>query len=161
MEDRLASGIIRNPREVEHMQAELEELRRRKDHLEDRMLELMLRIEDGEHRLKEMEEQLKEQQETLQILRERATEMKAKLEQEREALLKERERLRAMLPAEVLARYDRLKERLGGVAVAKIEGNLCGGCRITVTAEVWRALRDPDGLPTCENCGRFLFAETT
>ncbi|GBC99866.1 Chromosome partition protein Smc [bacterium HR17] len=159
MENRLASGAVRNPREVEHLQAELDELRRRKDHLEDRMLELMLQLEDSQQRLKATEAQLHERQATRQEVRERAQRLKAQLDQERTALLQERERLQAMVPAEVLWRYERLKARLGGIAVAKIEGNLCGGCRITVTAEVWRALRDPEGLPTCENCGRFLYAE--
>lgn len=59
----------------------------------------------------------------------------------------------------IRASSQRLKARLGGVAVAKIEGNLCGACRVAITAEIVRALRDPEGLPTCENCGRFLFGE--
>ncbi|MER3501048.1 MAG: hypothetical protein C4295_06125 [Candidatus Fervidibacterota bacterium] len=159
MEDLLASGGVRSGREVEHMQRELSEWRRRKDQLENRMLELMLRIDETERLLKEREEALAQQRERLNEIRQQAAIIKERLLMEREQLLAERERLRAMLPPDLLARYERMKERLGGVAVAKIEGNMCGACRVTITAEIIRALRDPNGLPTCENCGRFLYGE--
>ncbi len=159
MEDLLASGSVRSGREVEHLQKELEELRRRKDMLENRMLELMIRLEESERLLKEREAQLNQNRQRLSEIRQQAAILREKLAEEQAALLMEREQLRQMLPPEVLNRYERLKARLGGVAVAKIEGNLCGMCRVTITAEIIRALRDPDGLPTCENCGRFLYGE--
>ncbi|MCS7266000.1 MAG: C4-type zinc ribbon domain-containing protein [Armatimonadetes bacterium] len=159
MEDLLASGSVRSGREVEHMQKELNEFRRRKDILENRMLDLMLQIDETERKLKEREELLEQTKEQLAQIRQQAAMLKEILIKERLMLLEEREKLRATLPPELLARYERLKARLGGVAVAKIEGNLCGACRVTITAETIRALRDPEGLPTCENCGRFLFGE--
>lgn len=159
MEDLLASGSIRSGREVEHVQKELDEFRRRKDILENRMIDLMLQIEETERKLKEREELLEQTKEQLAQIRQQAAMLKEILTKEQQLLLEEREKLRAMLPPELLARYERLKGRLGGVAVAKIEGNLCGACRVTITAEIIRTLRDPEGLPTCENCGRFLFGE--
>jgi predicted nucleic acid-binding Zn-ribbon protein len=141
------------------MQKELEEVRRRKDLIETRMLELMIRIEETEKKLKEREELLEQNRERLAEIRKQAAMLKEALTKEQESLLQERERLRSMLPEDLLNRYERLKARLGGVAVAKIEGNLCGACRVAITAEIVRALRDPEGLPTCENCGRFLFGE--
>lgn len=159
LEDLLASGSLRSGREVEHMQKELEEVRRRKDLIETRMLEIMLKAEETERQLKEREELLEQTKEQLAKVRQQAAVLKETLTKEQAALLEEREKLKAMLAPEVLSRYEQLKARLGGVAVAKIEGNLCGACRVTITAEIVRALRDPEGLPRCENCGRFLFGE--
>lgn len=157
-ENLLASGRLRNPRDVEHTQRELDELRRRKDRLEDHMLELMVQVEDSEKLLRELEETRRQKQEQLEATRQQAAQQREQLEQERTVLLQEREQFREMLDESLLTRYERMKARLGGIAVTKVEGNLCGGCRITVTPEVLRAMRDPNALPTCENCGRFLFA---
>ena len=47
---------------------------------------------------------------------------------------------------------------LGGVAVAKLEGNSCRGCHLQLSAvEVGRIRKlDPDVLVHCEECGRIL-----
>ncbi len=158
-EEILASGRLRNPRDVEHTQRELDELRRRKDRLEDHMLELMVKVEDAEKLQRELKKTLRQKQEQLEETRQQAAWQLERLEKERTVLSQERERFRGMLDESLLSRYERMKTRLGGVAVVKMDGNLCAGCRITVTAEVLRAMRDPDALPTCENCGRFLFGD--
>lgn len=156
-EDLLASGSIRSGREVEHVQHELDELKRRKDIMEDRMLELMLRVEEGEKRLRELEEMLKQNREKLNEMRVKATALRQRLKQESEKLMQRREQLREDLDESLLERYDRMKARLGGIAVSKVDGNLCGACRVTLMTGILRSLRDPDALLTCENCGRFLF----
>jgi len=57
-----------------------------------------------------------------------------------------------------LARYDRLRSRLGGVAVARLEGTRCGGCHLdlsTTEVEEVRAV-GPGELADCPQCGRML-----
>jgi uncharacterized protein len=57
-----------------------------------------------------------------------------------------------------MGRYDRLRTRLGGVAVARLEGSRCGGCHLdlstTELAEV-RAVA-PGEFADCPQCGRML-----
>jgi predicted nucleic acid-binding Zn-ribbon protein len=62
------------------------------------------------------------------------------------------------VPAELLAEYERLRKALGGIGVARLNGNRCEGCHLTLSAmDVDRIRHEPDDvLIHCEECGRLL-----
>ena len=62
------------------------------------------------------------------------------------------------IPADLLAEYEQLRTRPGGVAVARLTGTQCGGCHLTLSAVEVARLRKlpPDALAHCEECGRLL-----
>ena len=64
----------------------------------------------------------------------------------------------ARLDAGLLSRYERLRERFGGVAVARLEGTRCGGCHLDLsTAEVAEVrAAGPGQFADCPQCGRLL-----
>ena len=57
-----------------------------------------------------------------------------------------------------IARYDRLRARLGGVAVARLEGSRCGGCHLDLSAGELDQVRATGAgeLADCPQCGRML-----
>ena len=60
------------------------------------------------------------------------------------------------LDAELLAKYKQIKKtRLN--PVAKVEGDQCGGCNMTIPSLTMRRLKDNAGIIECENCGRILY----
>jgi predicted nucleic acid-binding Zn-ribbon protein len=58
----------------------------------------------------------------------------------------------------MLERYERLRTRLGGIAVARLEGTRCGGCHLDLsTAERDEVRTVPEGqFADCPQCGRLL-----
>jgi predicted nucleic acid-binding Zn-ribbon protein len=64
----------------------------------------------------------------------------------------------AAVPQALLTPYDRLRSRLGGVAVARLVGGRCDGCHLSLPAmELDRIRHQSAGsLETCEQCGRIL-----
>jgi len=71
-----------------------------------------------------------------------------------------RAELAARLDAAALERYERLRSRYGGVAVARLDGNRCTGCSLELsTAEVNDVRSVAAGeFADCPNCGRLLVA---
>jgi predicted nucleic acid-binding Zn-ribbon protein len=59
---------------------------------------------------------------------------------------------------EALADYEQLRDQFGGVGIARLEGNHCGGCHLALSAvEVDRVRKLPgDARVVCEECGRLL-----
>ena len=62
--------------------------------------------------------------------------------------------------------FDRLSERYEGDVMAGIERThprrdefICGGCHMTLSAELANALMVRDDVLTCKNCGRILHIE--
>jgi predicted nucleic acid-binding Zn-ribbon protein len=72
----------------------------------------------------------------------------------------------AKVPADALRTFQRLSERFEGEALVKCEKThprrddyVCGGCYMSLTAEVANALLTRDEVRTCKNCGRILTIE--
>jgi predicted nucleic acid-binding Zn-ribbon protein len=66
---------------------------------------------------------------------------------------------RAELDASALRNYDRIRAQLG-VAVATLEGKMCAGCHLDLSAAEIDTVRETalsgDGLSDCPQCGRIL-----
>jgi uncharacterized protein len=82
------------------------------------------------------------------------TEIDAEIEQ----VTAQRAEAVAGIPADLLAAYERLRTRLGGVGAARLVGSRCGGCHLTLPATELDRLRrgGPDALVFCDQCGRIL-----
>lgn len=156
-EKRLYSGKVTNPKELSDLQAEIASLKRRRQKLEDTLLEAMINREEAEAARDEAESRLE------RVESNRSTQI-ADLEAEREALqerLAEIEERRASvvprLDAETSTTYERVREQKGGQAVAQIRHDACSACGVTVPPSAEWKLRQGE-LIHCDTCGRILVA---
>ncbi len=156
-EKRLYGGKVSNPKELSDLQAEIASLKRRRQKLEDRLLEAMINREEAEATRDEAEARLEEVESS------RSAKV-ADLRAERQALrerLKEVEERRASieprLDARTLATYERVREQKGGQAVAQIRHDACSACGVTVPPSAEWKLRQGE-LIHCDTCGRILIA---
>ncbi len=95
-----------------------------------------------------------EWQELIEALNDRL----AELENDRETTASERQVLAAALPAADLQRYERLRRNKSGTAIAMVDnGRVCLACRMTLTSNVLRQLRDKSKQVPCSTCGRILY----
>jgi predicted nucleic acid-binding Zn-ribbon protein len=62
------------------------------------------------------------------------------------------------IPAATLRRYEDLRRKFSGVAVARLEGGRCLGCHLALsTSELDRIRHEPpDAIVECEHCSRLL-----
>jgi predicted nucleic acid-binding Zn-ribbon protein len=157
-EERLYSGTVRNPKELESLQQELIYLRRRKGSEEDSLLEAMIGVEEHEAAWKDAQAQW-EGVETAW------TASQAALCRERDELvarLAELAELRTAREQAVdgadLKTYDNLLRRKGGIAVARLQGDLCTCCHVEVPSSQSQKARQGEVLVFCGSCERILYA---
>ena len=157
-ETTLYSGSVTNPRELQALQEDIDSLRRRQRTLEDQDLELMEEIEP-------LTAQMADLDGTSQALEAAAADLKAALDAAAagiDAELAEATAQRATEAAAiddaVVSDYEQLRVQLGGIAIARLVGNACGGCHLSLPAvELDRIRRlDPDTRVVCDECGRIL-----
>lgn len=62
------------------------------------------------------------------------------------------------LPDELAQRYELLRSRLGGVGAARLVGDRCDGCHLTLPSVEVERIRHlpPDEFATCDQCDRIL-----
>ena len=91
-------------------------------------------------------------------LRAELAEAEVTVDAEIQGVVSARDAAIAPIPAALLATYERLRTRLGGVGVAPLVGASCGGCHLTLSASELDRIRrlPPDEVVTCDQCGRIL-----
>ena len=156
IEGKLYGGTVKNPKELEDLQADLSSLRSQLRKREDALLEVMLELEDAETALKEAEAALAELESAWKAEQASLTETKAALKGEIQALEAKRSRQLEGMDRAALSLYQTLRERRQGGAVAVVERGLCQGCRITLPMSILQKARSGLGLVQCVSCERIL-----
>lgn len=154
-EQRLYSGTVKNPRELEDLQAEIAALRRRQQKLEDDLLEVMVALEEAETAHTEAQARLDEttarwsaRQAELGDEQKALQDRMAEIDRTREALL-------GGISAGDLAAYRSLRSKKGGLAVVQMEGDSCGGCGLAISPSLKWEIRE-ESLAVCSNCQRVI-----
>jgi predicted nucleic acid-binding Zn-ribbon protein len=132
-EDRLYSGTVTNPKELSDLQQELDSLGRRRESLEDELLEAMIMLEE---------------------VQEEDSEASASYER----ILARWEQDQASLDLEKTELIQRLGQLVGMLAVVPLENGRCRGCLVKVPANQARTAEDGK-LVNCDNCGRILVVQ--
>jgi uncharacterized protein len=145
-------------RQAEALTHELDALDRRRDELDDRELAHLEEQSTVAAELVEVEGQLPPTEQRLAVARTSLGEVESEIDADIARLRAERSALAGRFDADVLRRYEALRSRFGGVAVARLDGSRCGGCYLDLsTAERDRVRSTPAGeFADCPQCGRLL-----
>jgi hypothetical protein len=157
-QQRLDSGSVTNPKDLERLQHELVSLDRRIGELEDAELEVMEQLESAQAGLVEARttlEQLDARAEELTAARDRRV---AGLREEGSKVTRERAQAVAGLPEDLLELYEKLRAQKGGVGVALLRARRCGGCSLDLNSGDLATIskQSVDEVVRCEECGRIL-----
>jgi hypothetical protein len=154
---RLYGGKVRDPRELQNAERDVEQLRHQQSQREDALLEALIAVESASEIRSEREATLAaliSGWETTQA------ELGAEQARLRERLLNEQARqvaARRAVPADLLTLYDNLRARRGGRAVARLDGDMCSACRVAVPPTKLEVARYGNELVYCGNCGRLVW----
>lgn len=158
IEKRMYSGEVSATRDLLAMTAEIEALKSRRSSVED---EAIASIEEAEPLAAEiavLEDENESLESELGLLRSAIALGEAELDQQAGVEAAARSQAAALVPAELLDTYEKLRSSLGGIGAARLVGTSCSGCHLTLPAsEVARLKREPpDALVFCDQCGRIL-----
>ena len=158
IERRLFSGQVTAARDLQAMDEEVKHLARHVSELEDRELEVMEQLEPLDASLATMSGEVEEFGGRAQELRRLIAEQEGEIESELARERTDRSRLAAEVPADLIARYEGLRKKLGGTGAARLVGGSCGGCHLQLPAmELDRVKKaPPDEIIYCDQCGRIL-----
>lgn len=159
LEKRLYGGGITNAQQMAAAEEERTFTISRQGEIEDQLLEFMVAIDDLEPLLDAAKQALSRLEEARPAQEVEWREASACLRDELAVMALEREEVLPLVAANLLPMYEALRKTKGGRAVARVERNLCAGCRLSLpTGDVQKA-RASLGTVLCSSCGRILYAE--
>lgn len=160
-------SMVRTQREYSALLTEIDTVKASIKALEEEALAGMEGYEEAQRRLAEERTAFAELDGRYQEALERWQAERPGVEQQAQSLQAEVRQLRADLPRNILALFDRVYERRRGDAVAPLRksgtGNgqiwHCTACNYRVRLQVVSDIRGRGALVQCEGCRRFLYVE--
>lgn len=157
VETQLYGGAIVNPRELADLQEELQQIRRLQKPVEDTALACMETIEDLEQQSGVAKVQLDDATQKWQSEHETLVQERTQLQSEILSLQKQREGLVPALGVVAIGLYEKIRRVRKGYAVAKVERDMCLGCRIRLPSHELQKVHANQDLVQCTSCNRILF----
>lgn len=154
---KLYQGSVTNAKELANIEKEIEALGRQQSDLDERILMLMDEVEQAQVASSAADAAAHTAEghraEVVAAFRSRYDALTLELA----ALAQKRDAAAAAVEDKAaLKRYDGIRAKAGGIGIAKIEGDTCGGCHMKLSSTLIKAVKEQAQIQTCENCGRLL-----
>lgn len=155
-QQRMYGGEITNAKELGSVKAEIESVERRIVEHEEAELEAMQQSEEIETEIADMDARLAALSTTIEELQTRRDEAAQALLAQIAELEVELDRHRALLPSDLLDRYDAAAARFGGRAIGRLDGDRCTACGISLSYADVNELVEGPPLTTCPSCHHLM-----
>ena len=153
----LYGGTIVAARELKNLQKELDMLARQKADSEEKVLATMEATAGATGSAQKLETELTQLADTYRGIRTAFKARNAGLAAELKVLETERAKAAKSVPASLLATYETIRLKRGGIGAAAVEfDDTCGACHIKLNTGLRDAVRDAHTPQLCEFCGRVL-----
>jgi predicted nucleic acid-binding Zn-ribbon protein len=158
VDTKMYSGTVSSPKELQAMQADIDQLRRQAGEREDEELEVLVQREALDEEVAQLEAAqaavVTEMESLLAAIAGQERDIDAELAVEEEA----RAALAPGIPEATLRLYEQIRAGNRGVGAARLVGMNCQACHLSLPAtEVDRIRHLPaEALARCEHCGAIL-----
>lgn len=154
----LFGGSVVNPREVENLQREIASLRKHREELDERLLELWEVVPPAKSAAEAVGTRLAAKKAELDAYRTKVVTVRQKLEEEFKARMAERPTAAAAVPKITLERYDTIREKHAGIGLSLIAGRpaSCEMCGTLLPERLIEGAKE-ERIVTCDACHRILY----
>lgn len=160
-QNKIMSGDVTNPKELQYITRELDALKRRLDKLEVEGVALMERLEKAKGQIAKIDQALEQLSAKEAHFTEKFLEKGGQLQAEIEMMKSERVHIVASLPSDVVEKYEAVRAAKHGVGVGRLEHGTCSACRMELPAERVEELLVGPAVSTCPMCKRMLVISTS
>ncbi|MFQ5736327.1 MAG: zinc ribbon domain-containing protein [Thermodesulfobacteriota bacterium] len=151
---------IKNSREMNALNREISAANRANKQNEQEKGNLVSRVAEKEERLSAEQARLEEKKEMIARLTSEMEEKRAGWKETLEEKLRQRDSIKKEVRPDILKKYEMIRSRRGGLAMAVVKDETCQGCYIHIPPQVYIQLqKGVEEIINCPHCHRILYAE--
>jgi predicted nucleic acid-binding Zn-ribbon protein len=151
-------GEIRTPREYAALSREIDIAKKTNDGQSEQVKELTTQANEIRKGLEAKEEELSDREAAAQAAVEDLERRKAECDEKVRALQARRAEAVKVVDPGLLSKYENIKRRRAGVAIAPVVGMTCKGCHRNVPPQLAITLQKANSIETCPNCHRIIYS---
>lgn len=157
VEKRMRMNRIKNIKELQALQREIDQIKQGNSQLEEELLAVMEVLETEGAVQQQREAELKELEEGWNGRREEFEAEIAEIERTVAESSRVRTEIAAQLSGDLMGQYELIFARRGGKAVVAVSEGICEGCHMNIPPQLWNEIIRNDKLILCPNCHRILY----
>jgi predicted nucleic acid-binding Zn-ribbon protein len=151
-------GEIKTPREYAAMSREIDIAKKSNETQTEAGKALAAAAAEIKRALESSGEALAEVEDAVQAAAARLDQAAAEAEARLASLASRRAAAATLVDAGLLAKYENIRKRRAGVAVAAVIGSTCKGCHRNIPPQLSIVLQRADSIETCPNCHRIIYS---
>lgn len=148
---------VRNEREYSTVLREIDVTKKTISGLETQILEKLELIEQLEKEIEALTPEIEVKRQEFDVLIDECSTKVERLKVDLGAWRQQRAALVSTIPADLLARYNRLTQLRDGLALAEVRDGSCTACFMTIRPQAYADVRKGEQIMTCDNCSRILY----
>jgi predicted nucleic acid-binding Zn-ribbon protein len=151
---------VKNNKEYKAMLTEIDDLTKAKSAQEDDLLEMMAKLETLTAQVQERRKLAEAKAAEGQIQKDALEQAAESCARELAELETRRREVEVRIEKPVLGKYEFLRDRLQGLAMAEARQGACLVCHIHIPPQMYNELQRRDRLIACPNCHRILYFDS-
>ena len=151
-------GEIKTPREYAALSREIDIAKKTNDGQSEQLKELTAQAVAIKQAVDAKEEELSEREAGAQAAVEEVEKRKAAADEKMKALETRRAAAVKQVDPGLLAKYENIKRRRAGVAIAPVVGMTCKGCHRNIPPQLAITLQRANSIETCPSCHRIIYS---
>jgi hypothetical protein len=150
---------VKTNKEYSALQQEIASLKADNSLLEEEIIKTIDEVEAAEEEVKKEKERLKQIEKEFQSREGELAQKEKSLSETINKFQNQREDVAKLVAPEVRSLYDLIVQKKQGLALVKVNGEICGACRLQLRPQLLNEIRLAKELVICENCSRILYIE--
>lgn len=157
MEKRMRMNRVKNVKELQALQREIDLTRQANGDLEDELIRIMQEIDGIKAQIQTKEAEMATmQEEWLKKQKELQQQIHGIDEAVSEAATR-RQSIASQVTGDLISRYELIFSRRGGTAVVEVNAGICQGCFMNIPPQLWNEIIRNEKLHLCPSCQRIVF----
>ena len=161
MDKRMRMNRIKNAKELQALQREIEQLKQNNSDLEESIIVIMEEIDGIKAQIQAKETEMMAMQDEWQKQQQELKGQISGIDQAVSEAASRRQTIASQVTGDLISRYELLFSRRGGTAVVEVTGGICQGCYMNIPPQLWNEIIRREKLNLCPSCQRILYFKPT
>jgi predicted nucleic acid-binding Zn-ribbon protein len=157
MDKRMRMNRIKNAKELQALQREIDQIKQNNGQLEDELIQIMEEIDALKAEIASKQEEVAKLQEEWKQKQEAMQSQICGIEETVSEAFTRRQSIAAQIAKDLISRYELIFARRGGMAVVEVAGGICQGCYMNIPPQLWNEIIKSEKVNLCPSCQRIVY----
>ncbi|MHB8278050.1 MAG: zinc ribbon domain-containing protein [Candidatus Humimicrobiaceae bacterium] len=155
-EQKLSSGTITSSKEIVNYQEEIVSIRKVNEEIENKIIEIMIRIDDINESIKLENEKKEKISSHVDKLKEEISNSIRIIEEKLSKYIQKRDNILKLSTDDLITKYNEVKEKRGGIAIGILKERMCMACNMEMSSGEALKMSDFNEIYKCPICKRMI-----